>query len=77
MPYARQSNRKSGWFHAIVVRLTLFVSVFLMMEALFPSLAHAGKRGFPLFIVISDNPVLLAIGGFLFVGWLIFRMSDN
>lgn len=41
----------------------------------FPSLAHA-RRGFPLFVIISDNPVLLVIGLILVAIWAYFRFSQ-
>ncbi|MEZ4381105.1 MAG: hypothetical protein R3A79_07140 [Nannocystaceae bacterium] len=37
-----------------------------------PNLAHA-RRGFPLFIIISDNPALLLIGLALAGVWAYFR----
>ena len=40
-----------------------------------PHTAHAGK--FPLFIIISDNPWMLALGAVLVVIWLIARSGGN
>jgi hypothetical protein len=40
-----------------------------------PATAHAGK--FPLFIIISDNPWLLALGVILIVVWLVMRSRSE
>jgi hypothetical protein len=39
-----------------------------------PATAHAGK--FPLFIVISNNPWLMALGVILVVVWLVMRSRE-
>ncbi len=44
----------------------------LALWTAWPSLAHA-RRGFPLFIIISDNPILLVIGLGLAGVWAYFR----
>jgi hypothetical protein len=46
---------------------------FLCLAA--PHTAHAGK--FPLFIIISDNPWMLALGAALFIIWLVVRSNSN
>jgi hypothetical protein len=44
----------------------------LALWACLPSLAHA-RRGFPLFIIISNNPVLILVGLGLVGVWAYFR----
>ncbi|MEM7152451.1 MAG: hypothetical protein AAF799_06380 [Myxococcota bacterium] len=47
----------------------------LALWTAFPSVAHA-RRGFPLFILISDNPFLMVLGLVLFGVWAYFRFAD-
>ena len=49
--------------------LILLSSVFLLSEGLLPSIAHA-RRGFPLFVIISNNPILMGLGAVLFGIWI-------
>ncbi len=55
--------------------LALLFGVSLILNELFPSIAHA-RRGIPLFIIISDNPWVMAIGVVLLIVWAYFRFKD-
>lgn len=55
--------------------LALVLGVSLVLNELFPSVAHA-RRGFPLFIIISDNPWLLLIGLVLIGVWAYAKFKD-
>jgi len=48
----------------------------LALWTAWPSLAHA-RRGFPLFIIISNNPVLMVIGLVLVGVWAYFRFFSE
>ena len=55
--------------------LALVLGVSAVLDELFPSVAHA--RGFPLFIIISDNPWMMAIGVVLIGVWAYARFRDQ
>lgn len=55
-------------------RLGPIASLAALATLMAPGTAHAGKL--PLFIVISDNPWMLALGVVLLVAWLVMRGSD-
>lgn len=57
---------------SMALNALLLTGTFLIMDFLTGSAAHA-RRGFPLFIIISDNPVLLAIGAVCVVVWAVAR----
>ena len=60
----------------VASQLALLSGVWLVLNELFPSIAHA-RRGFPLFIIISDNPFLMIIGVILVLVWGYFRFVED
>lgn len=57
-----------------LTRIATIAPLFALACLAAPTTAHAGK--FPLFIIISDNPWLLALGVVLIIVWAIMRSSD-
>ena len=55
--------------------LALLLGVSILLNELFPSVAHA-RRGFPLIVIFSDNPWLMLIGVVLLGVWAYSRFSD-
>jgi hypothetical protein len=68
----RRSKGPAGW---LTQNLALTLGVSLLLSELFPSVAHA--RGFPLFIIISDNPWLMALSAVLIAVWAFAKFRDR
>lgn len=62
--------------HTLRFHTLTAVPLALALWTAWPSLAHA-RRGFPLFIIISNNPVLLVIGLVLVGVWAYFRFFSE
>lgn len=57
-----------------LARIVTVLPLILFAALVAPSTAHAGK--FPLFIIISSNPWLIALGVVLVVVWLVMRSNE-
>lgn len=57
-----------------LARIVTILPVILFAALVAPQVAHAGK--FPLFIIISNNPWLIALGVVLVVIWLVARSRE-
>lgn len=67
-----EDARPTRW---LAQNLALLVGVSLILNELFPSVAHA-RRGIPLFLIISDNPWVMLIGVVLVGIWAYARFKD-
>jgi hypothetical protein len=70
---AAEAPRHRGRMSLSRVVTVLPLVVFAALVA--PSTAHAGK--FPLLLIISDNPYLIALSVVLVVVWLVMRARDD
>ncbi len=66
------THTRAGLFKHLLTAMPLV----LAMWACYVPLAHA-RRGFPLFIIISDNPILLVLGLGLVGVWGYFRFARD
>lgn len=57
-----------------LARVVTVLPLIVFAALVAPATAHAGK--FPLFIIISSNPWLIALGVVLVVVWLIARSKE-
>lgn len=57
-----------------LARVVTILPLIALAALVAPATAHAGK--FPLFIIISSNPWLIALGVILVVVWLVARSRE-
>jgi hypothetical protein len=71
---ARSCHSDSEDLAMSLARVVTILPLIVFAALVAPQAAHAGK--FPLFIIISDNPWLIALGVVLVVVWLVARSRE-